>query len=468
MSDFTDQTTLDQFLSSVRELHSKMKTSGAKDIETRQNPGTNKELVNKDTNTEEISISEEEFQALKQKAELYDEIQKKCEELEKEIGELQIKYAISEEEMIKIDQEVRKEIEEQKTVNIDKVTTEETKKAQEPIHPEPKSKEASVTMNIEGFVLDKENKTVPGEWKVWKSKSDKRRTFQSPEGFTFTSRSDALQFMINAKYPEHFLTLMRNHLSDEGWYNDKSCPSRWKLRKIGIRDYEYLSPNMDIKHSMAEMMKYLQSQVPINSKAITNLEKKINSLQSKSDSKSVPPEAQNNEKTQSSGRSKNKVGEGRETKMSQSDGKVDQGDNKPREEKTETKAKSEESAKKSLEEQFKLCMFPDVDKLAEIGKNVGKSIEEVKTWFLRRASEESRRRQKDPPQEDKSKANIKKSAKSFKELTDQQKAALEDVLRSNPSPSEDILNQLVTQHLIEKKLVLKWFRLKSQQKAPPK
>ena len=120
------------------------------------------------------------------------------------------------------------------------------------------------------------------------------------------------------------------------------------------------------------------------------------------------------------------------------------------------------------EEQFKLCMFPDVDKLAEIGKNVGKSIEEVKTWFLRRASEESRRRQKDPPQEEKSKANIKKSAKSFKELTDQQKAALEDVLRSNPSPSEDILNQLVTQHLIEKKLVLKWFRLKSQQKAPPK
>ena len=43
--------------------------------------------------------------------------------------------------------------------------------------------------------------------------------------------------------------------------------------------------------------------------------------------------------------------------------------------------------------------------------------------------------------------------KSFKELTDQQKAALQDVLESDPSHSEDILNQFVTQHLSDKKLV---------------
>ena len=77
-----------------------MKTSTGKEGETKNL--IKKDFSNKDTNTEEIKLDENEYKRLKEKAEFYDEIQEKCEELEKEIGELQIKYAISEDEMKRI------------------------------------------------------------------------------------------------------------------------------------------------------------------------------------------------------------------------------------------------------------------------------------------------------------------------------------------------------------------------------
>ena len=262
-----------------------MKTSTGKEGETKNL--AKKDFSNKDTNTEEIRIDEKEYKSLKEKAEFYDEIQKKCEELEKEIGELQIKYAISEEEMKKIDEEVKIEIESKKDNQAAPDEKEKLEKGGDSSNQtgeqskETKAKSSlssssSKTENIDDFILEKDNKTIPDDWKILKKKSDKKRVFKSPNGFTFNSRVEALEYMINKNYPERSLTLMRNHLTDEGWYQDKSCPSKWRLRKIpDKKDYEYLSPAMSIVPSMAEMMKHLQSQVPGNSKEITILQNKI-------------------------------------------------------------------------------------------------------------------------------------------------------------------------------------------------
>ena len=78
-----------------------------------------------------------------------------------------------------------------------------------------------------------ENKTVPSDWMFGVSRLDNnRRRFKSPEGFVFESRVKALEFMINSDTAVAVLATMRLNLSDEGWYSDKSCPGKWKLRKI--------------------------------------------------------------------------------------------------------------------------------------------------------------------------------------------------------------------------------------------
>ena len=468
-----------------------MKTSTCKEGETKNL--SKKDFSNKDTNTEEIKIDEKEYESLKEKAEFYDEIQKKCEELEREIGELQIKYAISEEEMKTIDEEVKIEIDSKKDNEAAPDEKEKLEKGGDSSNQtgeqskETKAKSSlssssSKTENIDDFILEKDNKTIPDDWKILKKKSDKKRVFKSPNGFTFNSRVEALEYMINKNYPERSLTLMRNHLTDEGWYQDKSCPSKWRLRKIpDKKDYEYLSPAMSIVPSMAEMMKHLQSQVPGNSKEITILQNKINSLKPK-DAELVSQSAalEKQEEILPAGWSKKRVGtasvfvspEGEEVPTIQQLLTM---------ESQKTKRKTEQSLKvekkgpsETLEDQFQACMFPDENKLAELGSRHGKSVSDLKKWFLKRASDESKKRLKtsvsDPKQEknnpSKPKDSKKKMVNSFKELTEKQKTALQDVLKASPGPPpENVISELSSKHHIEQKLVMKWFNLKRQQRA---
>jgi len=453
-----------------------MKTSACKDGETKQKQVTKQDT--KENNTDDISIDENEYKILKQKAELYDEISLKCKELEKEIADLQIKYSLSEEEMKKIDDEVRSEIE-GKITNKEEVKRSQETGPRDPIQSQEKVKEARVktsssssSKNVskdDEFVLDKENKAIPSDWKILKRKSDKKRKFESPEGFSFTSRSEALQFMIKNNYPEHLLNLMRNHLTDEGWYFDKSCPNKWKLRKIsGIKDYEYLSPSMNIIPSMKEMMIHLKSQVPTNSKEIRNLETKMNSLQARSDVRDVR-ETEKQTEILPSGSGKKMTGEGQEGISSKR--KIEQVGNvqkKCKEERNEKKAQKEENIKK-LEEHFQVSMIPGLDKIGEIRENVGMSESEVKNWFLSRVSEEGKKRLKtsdDKTSRENSKGTQKRNVKSFNELTELQKNALQNVFKTSQTPSDDQVSQLSTKHLIDKQLILKWFQLKRQQKAP--
>lgn len=452
-----------------------------------------KNISTKDTNTEEIKIDESEYKVLKEKAEFYDEIQKKCEELEKEIGELQIKYAISEDEMKKIDEEVRIEIENKKD-NKPAATDEETKlkepegssKHSQELAKKTKAKSSSFSSSskkeiIDGdFVQEKDNKTIPEDWKILKKKSDKKRVFKSPKGFTFNSRVEALEYMINQNYPERSLALMRHHLSDEGWYQDKSCPGKWRLRKLqDKRDYEYLSPDMSILPSMAEMMQYLQTQDPVSTKDITNLQNKIDSLKPKDAnpaSQSTPIEKQ--EEILPAGWSKKRVGE-TGVFVSPEGEEVPTIQQLLTMESQKTKKKVEQSSKvdkkgqsETLEDHFKVCMFPDEKKLEELGGRYGKSVSELKQWFLKKANDESKKRLKttDSKQEktnsNKPKGSKKKLVKTFKELTNEQKAALQDVLKSSPTPPpDDIISELSTKHHMDQTLVIKWFKLKKQQRT---
>lgn len=448
-----------------------MKTSTGKEGETKSL--VKKDFSNKDTNTEEIQIDENEYKSLKEKAEFYDEIQKKCEELEKEIGELQIKYAISEAEMKKIDEEVRFDLENKKDKK--PAADEETKVKDSKTRDQSKktnSKSSSSKMEIvDGdFVQEKDNKTIPEDWKILKRKSDKKRVFKSPTGFTFNSRVEALEYMIKQNHAERNQTLMRQHLADEGWYKDKSCPTGWRLRKIqDKRDYEYLSPAMSIVPSMVEMMEHLQSQVPVNSQEITNLQNKMDSLKPKD----VKPASQSatTEKPEEilpPGWSRKRVGD---TSVFVSP----EGEEVPTIQQllTMESRKSKRKVEQSLEDHFQVCMLPDEKKLAELSVRYGKSVSDLKNWFLKRANEESKKRLKtsasEPKKEknnpSKPKSSKKKMVKIFKELTNEQNIVLQDVLKANPSPAAEMISELSSKHHIEEKLLIKWFSLKKQQRA---
>merc|ERR1719219_2802331 len=160
------------------------------------------------------------------------------------------------------------------------------------------------------------------------------------------------------------------------------------------------------------MMQYLQRQVPLNSKEITNLQNKINSLKPKDAgpaSQSASMEKQ--EEILPPGWSKKRVGAA-SVFVSPDGEEVPTIQQLLTMESQKTKRKAEQSSKvdkkgqsESLEDHFQVCMFPDEKKLAELGGRYGKSVSDLKKWFLKRANEESKKRLKtsasasDPKQE---------------------------------------------------------------------
>merc|ERR1712059_165758 len=123
---------------------------------------------------------------------------------------------------------------------------------------------------------DPKNKSVPIGWKIGKNKSTQQRVIQSSEGFFFDSRVKALQFMLNSSYHESLVNLMRYYLGEEGWIQDKSCPKKWKTRRLqgGSVDWEFLSPTMEVVSGMEDMLGIMRSQ-NFDKKEIQRIEDKI-------------------------------------------------------------------------------------------------------------------------------------------------------------------------------------------------
>ena len=238
---------------------------------------------------------------------------------------------------------------------------------------------------------------------------------------------------------------------------------------------------MRIVSSMAEMMEHLETQVPLNSREITNLQNKIDSLKAKDvkpTSQSATVEKQ--EELLPPGWTKKRVGES-SVFVSPDGEQVPTIQQLLSMESQKSKRKAETSLKvdkkgqsESLEDHFQVCMFPDEKMLEELKGRYGKSVPELKKWFLKRANDESKKRLKtsasDPKQEknnpSKPKGTKNKMAKRFNELTNEQNTALQKVLETSPCPpTENILSELSTKHHIDQKLLIKWFSLKKQQRA---
>ena len=73
------------------------------------------------------------------------------------------------------------------------------------------------------------DKTVPEGWKLGHSE-DGRQRLQSPEGKQYSSRREALKYMVEASYPEDQIREMRSVLAVEGWMDHKMLPPDWKLK----------------------------------------------------------------------------------------------------------------------------------------------------------------------------------------------------------------------------------------------
>jgi len=214
------------------------------------------------------------------KAALFDEIQRRCLEMEKEIETLKTKFDLSDSD------------EDDKT-NLFKVESLGSEQLNEDITQKDDAYEISdselTNSNIDNdnILWDDNDKTVPKNWKVSNSQDGSRckKIFKSPEGFVFQTRVKALEFMINGNYPEPLLSLMKNNLADEGWIHDRSCPVQWKTRKLlGLGDdvdFEYLSPGMEVIPSMQDMLSMVQKNEGFDFKDVKNLEDKIASITSK-------------------------------------------------------------------------------------------------------------------------------------------------------------------------------------------
>jgi len=231
-----------------------------------------------DNKTNEMQSNEAE---VFKKAALYDEIQKRCFNMEREIESLKTKYDLSDSDedddkknLVKVEHLGREELNDDITQKDDAYEISD-------------SELTSSNMDDDNTAWDDNDKTVPKNWKVTNAQDGSRwkKIFKSPEGFVFQTRVKALEFMINGNYPEPLLSLMKNNLGDEGWIHDRSCPVQWKTRKfLGLGedvDFEYLSPRMDVIPSMQEMLNMVQNNEDFDFKDVKNLEDKIASLKAK-------------------------------------------------------------------------------------------------------------------------------------------------------------------------------------------
>merc|ERR1712098_209422 len=243
---------------------------------------------------------------LENQAKIYDDLVLKCQELENEIKDLQIKNNITEEEIKNIDEEIEKEMKVEETndgaakevftvsgkrtsvENQDSLMNGEISEDKDNVLAKMKDQTVPTEDSSYNNELDdgiewlKGFQSVPPGWTLGLNKSDRsKRLFKSPEGFMFENRVKALEFMINGDYSDEVLSEMRRNLKDEGWYYDKSCPgNNWKIRKLtGKKDYEYLSPNMEIIPSMKAMLSHMQVAGTWPPKEIKNLESKMKNIE---------------------------------------------------------------------------------------------------------------------------------------------------------------------------------------------
>ena len=102
---------------------------------------------------------------------------------------------------------------------------------------------------------------LPKHWKAEPNESGKIQIFNA-DGKQFSSRIDALQFMVKSNYDAKTIHSFWKSLDEEGWRVDDRIPSGWRVRCLdsGCRsDYEFLSSEMMILPSTREAMNMIKN-----------------------------------------------------------------------------------------------------------------------------------------------------------------------------------------------------------------
>ena len=101
---------------------------------------------------------------------------------------------------------------------------------------------------------------LPKDWRAELNDSGSLLIF-NPDGKQFTSRIEALQFMVQTNYDAKTIHSFWKGLEEEGWRVDDRIPSGWRVRRPDGEDgdYEYLSSKMTILSSTEEAMDVIKS-----------------------------------------------------------------------------------------------------------------------------------------------------------------------------------------------------------------
>ena len=131
-----------------------------------------------------------------------------------------------------------------------------------------------------------------------------------------------------------------------------------------------------------------------------------------------------------------------------------------------------EAQLKVLEGVFQTAVIPEPEQIKEISQATGLPAQLINKWFVKRLNEASKKRfvpkssgsaGKDSPKGKESKNEVK-VIESFKDMTKDQKRALEEIFKRNQNPSEEMLSEVSSKLKIDLKLLTKWFSLRGQQK----
>ena len=456
-----------------------------------------------------LELQQSEIDDVFKKAALYDEVLKRCEEIEKEIEALKTKYDLSESE---------DSGDEDKGIGEGPVAVNESTKNDDAY--EISDSEVHSAVEEDGMNWDAEDKTVPKQWKVGKLKDGRTgKVFKSPEGFIFQNRVKALEFMMHGSYPENLMSLMRNNLNEDGWVHDRSCPVRWKTRKVvgkeGGVDYEYLSPTFEVvpsMHEMLELMKDSRHDLRIIKKLEDKMKligfEKFKANRESSVRKRTEMKNETEDDILPPGWSKKMIGQSNvfvspdgtimHTIQQVLSAVVNSNNESTELEKHEAlkptvaeKRKSEdifeankkgrvESKKKSsmlsgdqikiLEEMYTKSVYPNSENIRFICNSTNLEESEVKKWFVKKAAEQSRSViksksrtsvGKDSPNH--GQASPSSSTVSFDPhapalISQQHVTALNEIFRAKPNPTAENFQQIAERLGIERQLINNWFK----------
>ena len=119
--------------------------------------------------------------------------------------------------------------------------------------------------------------SLPPGWKQRAPAGSKKEFFLSPRGHQFQSRKLALIHMIQEKYPEEYIELMRKSMHCEGFETNELFPAKWivRYRFTASLDLTVISDEGNVFHSFSLVIDTIKDNKKYSQKDIDNIIKYI-------------------------------------------------------------------------------------------------------------------------------------------------------------------------------------------------